>query len=150
MIRVPFFLSSEDQPILMDAHKHPALDADQAIHRLDQRLARLEQRLAIHADELKSNVSERITRIQSRLERALGGFQSSREEGTEVEKNPENVVEFRNLRSGKPEREADHILCVKNARDAMTELNETLRLTRDHLEALSGSIDKMRSCIPKH
>ncbi len=149
MIRVPFFLSSEDQPIVMDAHKHPALDADEAIHRLDLRLARLEQRLAIHADELKSNVSERITRIQSRLERALGGFQLGREEGTEVEENPENVVEFRNLRGGKPG-QADHVLCVKNAREAMTELNETLRLTRDHLEALSGSIDKMRSCIPKH
>ncbi len=119
--------------------------------RLEARLAALELRLVNQAEELKSQVADRVLRIQSRLESALKPFQTGTERsrrrseaGTVMETEAKNVVDFiPELSAGVEGR----LLHARNAREAMVELNETLRLTREHLEALSGSIERMRRSV---
>ncbi len=110
--------------------------------RLEARLEALEIRLISHAEELKAQIAGRVMRIQSRLERALRPFQpeSERERG---ERQADNVVEF-GKEGEQVVKEVDHELHARNAREAMLELNETLRVTREHLESLSSSIERMR------
>ena len=63
-----------------------------------------------------------------------------------TERSADNVVEF-GREVAVEESPVDHQLHLRNARAAMKELNETLRLTREHLEALSGSIERMRRSV---
>lgn len=148
MIRVPFFSASDDKPVVGEHQDRSISDANLAVERLDARLATLEQRLAVHAEELKINVSDRVTRIQCRLERALRPFQTERERNKREGETAPNIVEF-NATANHGKEPINRTLYVQNAREAMAELNETLRLTRDHLESLSGSIERMRRSIPK-
>lgn len=110
--------------------------------RLEARLEALEIRLISHAEELKAQIAGRVMRIQSRLERALRPFQPESER-ERVERQADNVVEF-GKEGEQVVKEVDHELHARNAREAMLELNETLRVTREHLESLSSSIERMR------
>ncbi|MBU6181024.1 MAG: hypothetical protein KGR69_15260 [Verrucomicrobia bacterium] len=107
--------------------------------RVEARLAALEDRLVSHAEELKLNIDNRVMRIQSRVERAMGPFQPGG-----LDQGAANVLDFRNDDNGSAAQQALH---VRNAREALLELNETLRDTRVHLEALSGSIERMKRSI---
>lgn len=150
MIRVPFFSStaaSADAPqVLTPVISTPEFSQDAGkSDRLEARLEALEVRLVSHAEELKSQIAGRVMRIHSRIERALRPFQPESER-EKVERSTDNIVEFGNShrsKSGTP----DPLLHARNAREAMLELNETLRVTREHLEALSGSIDRMRKSV---
>lgn len=112
---------------------------------MEARLEALEERLIAHAEELKSQISGRVMRIQSRIERALRPFQPESER-ERVERNADNVVEFG--KEGEVNDEpVDHLLHARNAREAMFELNETLRVTREHLESLESRIEQMREAL---
>lgn len=112
---------------------------------MEARLEALESRLISHAEELKSQIAGRVMRIQSRIERALRPFQPESER-ERVERNADNVVEFgkEGVETNEP---VDHLLHACNAREAMLELNETLRVTREHLESLASSIEQMRASL---
>ena len=109
---------------------------------IEARLATLELKLVSHAEELKLQVSERVLRIQSRLENAMKPFQSQAEAG-ETGEGVDNVIAFVT--------DAKHLhhLHATNACEALNELNQTLRLTREHLEALASSVDRMRQAVSK-
>ena len=113
--------------------------------RVEARLEALEIRLVSHAEELKSQISGRVMRIQSRIERALRPFQPESER-ERVERLADNVVEF-GKEGVEATKEIDHDLHARNAREAILELNETLRVTREHLESLSSSIERMRESV---
>ncbi len=143
MIRVPFFplhrSKSENVAPLKEVPSYPDTAETDLI---EARLSSLELRLVAHAEELKMQVSQRVMRIQSRVERAIRPFQPESER-KRTERSADNIVEF-GMDLAEEGRQGDHPLHARNARAAMNELNETLRLTREHLEALSGSIERMR------
>lgn len=115
------------------------------VRRLESRLSALELRLVTHAEDLKFQISERVLRIQSRIESALRPFQAKAER-KRLEEDADNVVDFSDTQeSGEPRDK--HQLYARNAREAMMELNDTLRVTREHLEALSGSIQRMKKSV---
>lgn len=152
MIRVPFSSHSKTRTVTEPAR--PSLREDgvpaseeERVAWLEARLSTLEVKLVKHAEELKWQVSERVVRIQSRLENAMRPF-AEEELSDEGESAGEggaaaNVVPFvgasKNL----------HHLHASNAREALHELNQTLRLTREHLEALASSVDRMRRSVDK-
>ncbi len=146
MIRVPFFPMSRGR-----VGQAPSLGAPSSYSptaeedRIEARLSSLERRLVTHAEELNQQVCHRVMRIQSRLERAMRPFQPESER-QRTERSADNVVEF-GREVAVEESPVDHQLHLRNARAAMKELNETLRLTREHLEALSGSIERMRRSV---
>ncbi len=149
MIRVPFFSSSDSRErhsgsTSFGSEPHSGSDAGRG-DRLESRLEALEFRLISHAEDLKSQIAERVLRIQSRIERALRPFQPFSECGL-IEPVADNVLEFG--KEGMVSSESvDHLLHASNAREAMMELNETLRVTREHLESLSSSIERMRASL---
>ena len=116
------------------------------VERFEERLLSLEQRLVSHAEELKSQLSDRVMRIHSRVERAMRSFQPESER-QRFERVADNVVEFGFVPARETTLPEAHLLNARNARAAIRELNETLRQTREHLEALSGSVEKMRRAV---
>ncbi len=150
MIRIPFSNSApearfvtERSPSTLRQDGTPASE-EERVQMIEARLATLELKLVTHAEELKVQVSERVMRIQSRLENAMKFFQSSSPEDDgegECLADAENVLAF----------SADlthlHHLHAANAHEAINELNQTIRLTREHLEALAGSVDRMRQAV---
>ena len=148
MIRVPFSSASDARSSTATGAARPPLRPDGApaseaerVAWIEARLAALESKLVSHAEELKSQVSERVVRIQSRLENAMRPFHSDGE--AEKADGADNVVPFA---SASPDL---HHLHASNAREALHELNQTLTLTREHLEALSSSVDRMRQSVGK-
>ncbi|MBP6783155.1 MAG: hypothetical protein KA152_05165 [Verrucomicrobiales bacterium] len=147
MIRVPFSSLSDARPS-PDANRH-SLRADgspttekERVEMIEARLATLELKLVSHAEELKLQVSERVLRIQSRLENAMKPFQSEVDSG-ETGEGADNVVAF------VTDEKHLHHLHATNACEALNDLNQTLRLTREHLEALANSVDRMRQIASK-
>jgi hypothetical protein len=150
MIRVPFFTSVERHDLhhrgfASVATEHQPVSESSRGERMEARLEALESRLISHAEELKSQIAGRVMRIQSRIERALRPFQPESER-ERVERNADNVVEF-GEEGGAANEPVDHLLHACNAREAMLELNETLRVTREHLESLARSIEQMRDSL---
>ncbi len=150
MIRVPFFPLPQSKSELDPSSRElrdetPALENTAAEDRIEARLSSLELRLVAHAEELKMQVSQRVMRIQSRVERALRPFQPDSER-KRVERSADNIIEFGADVLG-PDSDSKRLLHARNARAAMHELNDTLRLTQEHLEALSGSIERMRRSV---
>lgn len=147
MIRVPFSSASEARSAPPKAHPplrgdgQPASE-DERVAMIEARLASLEVKLVSHAEELKLQISERIVRIQSRLENAIRPFEGGEPENT-AEDTAANVVPFA------VDSKSQHHLHASNAREALNELNQTLRLTREHLEALSSSVARMRQSVTK-
>lgn len=150
MIRVPFFSTvsnpaDDSEDITPMVNPSDLFRASGKEERIEARLEALEVRLVSHAEELKAQIAGRVMRIHSRIERALRPFQPESER-EKVERSTDNIVEFGQARKGNPA-SSDPLLHARNAREAMLELNETLRITREHLEALSGSIDRMRKSV---
>lgn len=153
MIRVPFFPSSsvatEKAGFRRDSASPDALAHDQdGLARLEARLSSLEVGLREHSEELKQQVSARVLKIQCRLENALHPFQPEIE-GSAAADGAKNVLSFENPQH-RLSPEQRNLLHLRNAREAMKELNETLRATREHLEALDSSVEKMRHRIDAH
>lgn len=150
MIRIPFF-STHETEIGRESRGLPAFPREaltpdrERVDRVEVRLAALESRLVSHAEELKSNIGSRVMRIQSRIERAMRPFQPESER-MKAERSADNILEFGIDHPGGPET-PDKALHARNAREAMIELNETLRVTREHLDALFGSIDRMKQSV---
>ena len=96
----------------------------------------LESELTAHAQDLKESVTQRIDRIESRFQRALVSI------GTKTdEENPANIIEFNSS-----EVRLHHLPTVA-ALEALNELNATLRLTKEHLDALNTSVTRMRRAV---
>ncbi|MCG8601649.1 MAG: hypothetical protein MI807_16015 [Verrucomicrobiales bacterium] len=133
MIRIPFSAASgsEKEPSGFSRHPRPTGER-KSTEEIDARISLLESKLASHAEELKENVTERVDRIESRFHRALVSLGSP--EGEEEEK----VVEF------KSDAVTLHHLPATAALSCLNELNDTLQLTRDHVDALEESVDRMR------
>lgn len=96
-------------------------------------MSNLEDELTAHAEELKESVTERIDRIESRFKRAMisiGSKCDSEDAGNVIEFNSDEVTL--------------HHLPTVSALEALNELNDTIRLTREHLDALVSSVDRMR------
>lgn len=150
MIRIPF-LSSADSESRLEARPFPAFPKEtlspdrERTDRVEVRLSALESRLVSHAEELKSCIGARVMRIQCRIERAMRPFQPESER-MRLERGADNILEFGSERPGRAETK-DEALHARNAREAMLELNETLRTTREHLEALFGSIERMKRSV---
>ena len=149
MIRVPFSSASDVRSSAATGTARPPRRADGAptseeerVAWIEARLAALEAKLVSHAEELKSQVSERVVRIQSRLENAMRPFHP----GGEAEKGEDEAVNVVPFAAASPDL---HHLHASNAREALHELNQTLTLTREHLEALSSSVDRMRQSVGK-
>lgn len=150
MIRVPFFTTSDSRELRhrglasVPSDNQPVSESSRG-DRMEARLEALEGRLISHAEELKSQIAGRVMRIQSRIERALRPFQPESER-ERVERNADNVVEF-GKEGEVTDDPVDHLLHACNAREAMLELNETLRVTREHLESLASRIEQMRESL---
>lgn len=147
MIRVPFlsFLPQHRMSEFRLVKPETSIGAVEAErHRAEQieiRLSELELKLTQHAQELNSEISSRVLRIQSRIESALRPFHV-KAESNRLEEEADNLVSF-----SEGEGRTKHQLYAHNAREAMLELNETLRITREHLDALSGSVERMRTSV---
>lgn len=136
MIRIPFSTGSEAQEL--SAHSTES-SADSTITRdqLESRMRLLETKLGQHAEELKINIVKRVERIESRVTRALVSMGSESEEI-----GAHNVVEFQG-------ESVAHHLPTSSAVSALNELNDTLELTRSHMEALNRSVSKMRQTLER-
>lgn len=138
MIRIPFSDDSETSP----RRKKPT-GSDQVVpmsegpSSLESRMENLESKLEAHANDLKSKVTDRVDRIESRIHRAMSSLTGEGED-----QSVENVIEFQ----GEPK--SLHHLPAASAISALNELNSTLKQTREHLEALGVSVEKMRRSIP--
>lgn len=137
MIRVPLSTVPEAR-ILSDSDESVTVaSSGRDIDEIDARLDHLELRLVAHAEEFRGEMVERVEEIQSRLENAMKPFQTPTEDGEVAS----NVVEFR-------ADESDfHHLHANNACKALSELNRTLRSSREHLDALSKSVERMKRAI---
>ncbi|MDF1859200.1 MAG: hypothetical protein P1U87_03230 [Verrucomicrobiales bacterium] len=134
MIRIPFSAateSQEDRPGFPSPSVNP--QSSKSVEEIDARISILEKKLTAHAEELKSNITDRVDRIESRFQRALVSLGSESESGSE-----EKVVEF------KSDQVTLHHLPATAALHALKELNETLLLARDHVDALGESVERMR------
>ncbi len=134
MIRIPFSAGSGDSdPPIHSLKDAPYRRKRETSAELEARMRLLESTLSAHAEDLKTGVTERVDRIESRFHRAMTTLTSD-DEGNEAA----NVLEF----------EAGdvslHHLPTTAALDALNELNDTLQLTREHLEALGNSVARMR------
>lgn len=98
----------------------------------------LESRLGDHAEELKSNIERRVERIESRITRALVSLGSEPEH-----EDAGNVVQFQQQEN------TPHHLPATSAIAALNELNDTLRMTRNHMEALDRSVSRMRRTLSR-
>ena len=133
MIRIPFSAASEsgDEPSGFPLHKRESARRH-STEDIDTRISMLESNLASHAEEMKENVTERVDRIESRFHRAMVSLGSSEEQ------EDDKVVEFQS------DTVTLHHLPATAALNCLNELNDTLQLTRDHVEALEESVDRMR------
>ena len=112
---------------------------EQTTDRLEIRMDLLESKLATHADDLKETVSERVDQIESRFCRAMLSLSGKDGEGEVME----NVIEFA------AEHLEMHHLPTTAALEALHDLNSTLQLTKEHLDALGGSVSRMRDAVSK-
>lgn len=138
MIRLPFSADSHPADPKLP-REEVSLGNEGSAHRegvIEARLAALELKLALHAEELHTEVSGRVERIQSRLENVVQFF--GEEKGISAEA---NVVKFAGGESSM------HHLHATNAKVALNELNETLHVTRKHLDALGDSVARMRTAV---
>lgn len=134
MIRIPFSADAgEPTPPLQPVDDKPYRRKRDTSDELESRLHLLESTLSAHAEELKRGVTERVERIESRFHRAMISLTLD-DEGNEAA----NVVEFEGDDS------VLHHLPTTAAIDAINELNDTLQLTREHLDALGSSVARMR------
>ncbi len=133
MIRIPFSAASEsgDEPSGFPRQKRESA-RPHSTKDIDSRISMLESKLASHAMEMKENVTERVDRIESRFHRAMVSLGSSEEQ------EGDKVVEFQS------DTVTLHHLPATAALNCLNELNDTLQLTRDHVEALEESVDRMR------
>ncbi|MEM7603049.1 MAG: hypothetical protein AAF357_16760, partial [Verrucomicrobiota bacterium] len=104
---------------------------------LETRMDKLESKLDSHATDLKAKVTDRVERIESRIQRAMTSLT-----GVKEGESAGNVIEFS---AGD---KVMHHLPAASAISALNELNSTLKQTREHLDALSLSVDQMRRAIP--
>lgn len=151
MIRIPFSAHSEAaspskgkiQPFdgNLIAARPESSDAER-VEVIEARLATLERKLVSHAEDLKVQVSDRVLRIQSRLENAMKPFVADSQE-MEPDQNGSNILSF----SG--EFTQLHHLHASNACTALSDLNQTLKATREHLEALASSVERMKRSVSK-
>lgn len=135
MIRIPFSTGSEARDVSSTSARDVS-DSLGAREQLESRMRLLEAKLGLHAEELKASIEQRVKRIESRVSRALVSL------GSEVDvEDVENVVEFQTSGSEM------HHLPAAAALAALNELNDTLELTRNHMEALDRSVSRMRSAL---
>ena len=137
MIRIPSPSASGSSSLnhQTDAMPEPARNVTASA--LESRLHLLEETLGHHAEDLKANVAERSERIESRFDRAIGLL--AKEEGEEADR--EKIIEFAADSIQTPE------LPASAALNALHELNETILLTREHLEALGCSVAQMKRSL---
>lgn len=134
MIRIPSSAAAESangtsRPSSTPEGERPS----RSVEEVDARISMLEAKLTSHAEQLKANITDRVARIESRFHRALISL------GSEAESEGQgNVVEF------KSDQVNLHHLPATAALHALNELNDTLQLTRDHVEALGESVARMR------
>jgi len=110
---------------------------------VEPRLRLMEAKLTYHAEEIHRGVVERVDRIDSRIQRAMALLAADGEDRCE-----ENVVEFRGVDAG-PGQASHHSLPAIAAREALHELNATLKVTREHLDALGASVGRLREAVAK-
>lgn len=136
MIRIPF--SDGSQAYDPDGPMPREDDAEVRSGRelLESRMVLLESKLSVHAEDLRESVVRRVERIESRVSRALTSLGSGQDTP-----DPDNVVEF-----AEAGRDLHHLPAVA-AVSALNELNATLELTRNHLDALDASVDRMRTAL---
>lgn len=154
MIRVPFL--NAGNPRLHEPESRPGAlapdfvrDGDETARRLEERLAALELRLGAHAEELQGQILGRVLRIQSRLESALAPFQSQSSPRSAETAKAANVIDFASSAQHAPKGDSHDLLRLRNAREAVKELNQTLRATQQHFDALGESVERMRRLVPK-
>ena len=139
MIRIPFTADSQTSSKRAESlHAEDAPRSGGKSQSLEVRMDLLESKLEVHARDLKSRVTERVERIESRIHRAMNSLCGEAEED-----GAENVVEFV---SGE---KSLHHLPTTSAISALNELNATLQQTKEHLDALSQSVARMRQSIPR-
>ena len=139
MIRVPLSTVPEARVHSDGDDFRTVASSGRDIDAIDARLDHLELRLVAHAEEFRGEMVERVEEIYSRLENAMKPFQPDAETGEIAS----NVVEFNATESD------FHHLHASNAREALSELNRTLRCSREHLDALSKSVERMKRAIGK-
>jgi hypothetical protein len=156
MIRIPFSAHSEAaSPSKGKIHpfegKRTATQSDETqsgaseterVEVIEARLAALERKLVRHAEDLKVQVSDRVLRIQSRLENAMKPFEVESPE-MELDGNDSNILSFAG------EFTQLHHLHATNGCTALNDLNQTLKATREHLEALASSVERMKRSVSK-
>jgi len=112
------------------------------LSKMEQRLRILESAVVKNAIELRDRVSERLERIEQKLDSEV--FHLTGEE-TQVAPDfsnvaiDNNVVVFPSNMHVESDRLVQH-----TATEFLSEFSETLTVTREHLEALTQSISKMR------
>ncbi len=141
MIRIPFSGSTSTHGSAasrLRAHTDEIMPEESGkVDRLDMRMHLLEDKLASHAEDLQSNVAERVDQIESRFERAMRSLCADDASGDSIE----NVIEFA------AENVELHHLPTTAALEALNDLNDTIRLTREHLDALGTSVARMRDAV---
>jgi len=136
MIRIPFSSGSEAPQGSASSVQESSVVPEGRKH-LEGRMRLLESKLTTHAEDLKTSLVRRVDRIESRVSRALVSL------GTDSEEDAENVVEFES------EAKDLHHLPATSALSALNELNETLVITRNHMEALDRSVSRMREALDR-
>ena len=141
MIRIPFSgRASSHGPAATDLGSHAGdVVSEQKTDGLEIRMELLEAKLASHAGDLKETVTERIDQIESRFNRAMRSLSGKGGENEAME----NVIEFA------AEHVEMHHLPTTAALEALHDLNLTLQLTREHLDALGASVNRMREAVGK-
>lgn len=141
MIRIPFSSgASSHGPAETDLNSHAGeFVRGQKTDGLEIRMELLETKLASHADDLKETVTERVDQIESRFHRAMRSLSGKDGENEAME----NVIEFA------AEHVEMHHLPATAALEALHDLNLTLQLTREHLDALGASVNRMRDAVGK-
>ncbi len=138
MIRIPFSSDAEtSQPGVSPVQRERLAKLGGNKESLETRMENLETKLEAHATDLKNRVTERVERIESRIHRAMTSL-SGESDGDSAE----NVIEFS---AGE---KAVHHLPTTSAISALNELNSTLKQTREHLDALTLSVEQMRRSVP--
>ncbi len=149
MIRIPFSNVVPESRLVSvhsgvsDSSDYNAASEVDRVRLIEARVATMELKLATHAEEIQSQVTERVLRIQSRLERTLSLFDVTpdQEDVEATVPGAGNVVEFSSDGGD------FHYLHAANAMEALLELNDTIRQTREHLEALASSVTRMKRAV---
>ncbi len=135
--------STEGDPAPLRAVKPEAgkLDFDK-LSQMEQRLRILESAVVKNAIELRDRVSERLERIEKKLDSEVMNLTGEEPQIAPDFSNLEidnNVVVFPSNMHVESDRLVQH-----TATEFLSEFSETLTVTREHLEALTQSISKMR------